>query len=175
MLPAELSVKQVSVPCLPGILQLTTLTRLNLLVVDVVFLDEDEDEGGYCWSSCYLVRAHTFLLFYSFMRAVLFIHAHHVACGQLIGHRDGPCWLRCWTDSRGGRLFPSRLGPPNLYARSKPSARSTGLGLRGSRSARPVGLGQRHPLPVKECVQTSWSSAVDWCVMLQVQYLGYLS
>ena len=59
VLPAELIVKQVSIPCLPGILQLTALTGLSSLFIDVVFLDEDEDEGGYCWSNCMLVSAHT--------------------------------------------------------------------------------------------------------------------
>jgi hypothetical protein len=98
VLPAELSVKQVSVPCLPGILQLTTLTRLNLLVVDVVFLDEDEDEGGYCWSSCYLVRAHT----------LLHIHSCAPCCLWLANLPQGWSMLAEVLDrqQRGGACFP---------------------------------------------------------------------
>lgn len=47
-LPAGLCISRVSFPCLPGILQLTALTSLRSLDVDVTFIDD----GGYCDSSC---------------------------------------------------------------------------------------------------------------------------
>ena len=47
-LPAGLCITRVSIPCLPGILQLTALTSLRSLSVDVTFIDD----AGYCDTSC---------------------------------------------------------------------------------------------------------------------------